>query len=187
MKPENSRPDSASSSLSAEEFDRLVADQRPALLAYVTTLLPHPGAAEDVVQQTLVFLWERRDTFQAGTSFRAWSFKSAYFKALSCRRDLQRERVTTFSDDLLQRLADAAERESGNVSRKRGALDHCLQKLPGHHQQLLHLKYVENCSLTEHAHRTKITKMTGKLYGKGCWTRWPNCDHSRCRFRVVRA
>lgn len=130
---------------------REIESLRPALKSYILSLLPHPGACDDVVQETCIFLWERRTEFRPGTNFKAWAFKAAWFKALAHRRDLQRNRVVTFSEDILQRIAGAAEqRTEGNDSRI-GALRSCLAELPPADLQLLRLKYLEKGSLADHA------------------------------------
>lgn len=154
MKP---LPDESGKQLVSElEFARLLADLRPALRGYVLSVLPHPDAAEDVVQETSVFLWERRGDFDAGTNFKAWAFKTAYFKALSHRRDLQREKVVTLSEDLIQRVAGAAQEVAEEADVRLRALGECLAGLRPRDLQLLQLRYVEQRSLTDQAKALQV-------------------------------
>jgi DNA-directed RNA polymerase specialized sigma24 family protein len=40
-----------------------IESMRPALKSYVLSLLPQSDSCDDVVQETCVFLWEKRDDF----------------------------------------------------------------------------------------------------------------------------
>jgi len=73
------------------------------------------------------------------------------FKALSHRRDMQRDKLVTFSEDILQRIAGAAEEQTGQIDRRMEALRACLAELPADDLRLLELKYVRRASLAEHA------------------------------------
>ncbi|MCB1133389.1 MAG: hypothetical protein KDN05_19875, partial [Verrucomicrobiae bacterium] len=117
------------SSLDSAEISAQIEAIRPALRGYILSILPHPDAVEDVVQETCLFLWERRADFQAGTNFKAWAFKTGYFKALAHRRALQRNKIITFSEDVLHRIAGAAEQQAGHADARLSALSHCLREL----------------------------------------------------------
>ncbi len=133
-----------------------LAEIRPALCGYVASLLPHPAAMEDVVQETCLFLWESRETYVPGTNFKAWAFKTAYFKALSHRRDLQRDKVITLSEDLIHRIADAAESHADSTDVRLDALRRCVASLNDKDRQLLLSKYHERRSLTDQANAAGI-------------------------------
>lgn len=134
-----------------------IASLRAGLLAYVVSLVPHARQeAEDVVQATCAILWEKRDEFRAGTDFKAWAFRTAYFQTLALRRDLGRSKVAVFSDETLQRLAGAAEAEAANTDRRIAALRQCLASLPPADRQLVSLKYSGHVSLADHARRIGV-------------------------------
>lgn len=86
-----------------------IESMRPALKSYVISLLPQSDSCDDIVQETCLFLWEKRNDFTPDSNFKAWAFKAAWFKALSHRRDLQRRNIVTFSEDILQRIAETAD------------------------------------------------------------------------------
>ena len=143
--PEPARLDDA-------EFSERLADLRSAMRAYVISILPHPDAADDVVQETCLFLWERRDSFAPGTNFKAWAFKSAYFKALAQRREFQRNKVVTLSEEVIHRIAGAAEQRADHADQRMIALERCLRELPPQDLRLLQLKYVQRHSISDQAH-----------------------------------
>lgn len=136
-------------------FARAVAEMRPALQGYVRSLLLHTDATDDVVQDTCLFLWERRDQFEL-EHLRATAFRTAWFKALSVRRDRQREKLVHFSDDALQRIAGAAEELAGEADPRLQALRGCLAKLPPNDLHLLRLKYIDQNSLAKHARQQNV-------------------------------
>lgn len=128
-----------------------IAELRPALKGYVLSLLPQSDACDDVVQETCLFLWKKRDEFPEIRDFKAWAFKTAWFKALSARRDLQRRKFVTLSDDILQRIAGGAEEQVAETDQRLEDLRQCLATLPEKDLELLRLKYSRGLSLAEHA------------------------------------
>lgn len=121
------------------------------LRGYLHTLVPDRAACDDLVQDTLLFLWERRGSADASTPLRAWAFKVAWFKAMAWHRDHRRDRLVYFSDDMLQQIAPVAETLSHTAENRLEALRHCLAGLAPEDLALLRLKYVDRGSLTRHA------------------------------------
>lgn len=128
-----------------------IESMRPALKSYVLSLLPQSDSCDDIVQDTCLFLWERRNDFTPDTNFKAWAFKTAWFKALSHRRDLQRRNTITFSEDILQRIAGASEDQASHVDSRIEALQSCLGQLTAAELELLRMKYLRRESLADHA------------------------------------
>lgn len=137
-------------------FARDLESLRPALRGYVLSIFPHPHLCEDIVQETMLFAWERRESFKPGTHFKAWVFKTAYFKTLAHRRDSQREPLVTFSEDILQTIAGAAEERIAHIDHRLHALQHCLAELQPGELALLRHKYLDRGTLTELAARQQM-------------------------------
>jgi len=134
------------------ELAHAIAALRVPLRAYVLSILPHKAACDDVVQETMIFLWERRGEYREDTNLRAWAFKVAWFKAMGHRRDRMREeRVVTYSEDSLHRISGAMEQILEEAEPRMEALRKCLSQLSADEVQLLRLKYVDRGSLTAHA------------------------------------
>lgn len=129
---------------------------RPALRAYVLAMFPHPHLCEDIVQETMIFAWERRMEFRSGTSLKAWLFKAAYFKTLAQRRDAMRDKTVTFSESMLQTLAEAAQDQVATTDERMLAMDRCLGGIEESALALLRHKYLERRSLSELARVRKI-------------------------------
>lgn len=124
---------------------------RPALMCYIMSLLPDRNACDDVVQETCLFLWDRREEFEPGSNFKAWAFKAAWFKVLTHKREVQRSKLISFSEDVLERISKAAEQLVEDVDHRLAALRDCVADLPSESQRLLQLKYLNRVSLTDHA------------------------------------
>ncbi|MGC4013356.1 MAG: sigma-70 family RNA polymerase sigma factor [Luteolibacter sp.] len=134
------------------ELVRRIAGLRVALRAYVLSILPHKAACDDVVQETMIFLWERRGEYREDTNLRAWAFKVAWFKAMGHRRDRMREeRIVCYSEEALHRLGGAMEEILEHSDERMEALRMCLSQLDEEEVRLLRLKYVDRASLTDYA------------------------------------
>ena len=66
--------------MSLEEREEQIVQQIAAcqdqLFAYILTLVPHRDVARDILQETNLVLWRRREEFVPGTSFVAWASKT---------------------------------------------------------------------------------------------------------------
>jgi len=147
--------------MTEEEFSTLLREIVPALRGYVMSLIPHHATCEDVIQEAHLFLWEKRADFQRGTSFKAWAFKVAYFKAMAQRRNHAREQKRiTFSEETILRIAAKSEEVSDQAQDRMDQLKLCLGQLKPEEKELLRYKYLEQGSLTELAQTTGRTANT---------------------------
>ncbi len=144
-KPEPMLEDSAS----AREVAALIRGLQPTLTEFAAGLLGGADGADDVVQETNLFLWERRADYEPGSDFRAWALRVARFKVMAARRDVARERRLRFSDETLERLAARAEERAGGAERRLKALGGCLGRIRLQDRRLLEWKYARRGSLTE--------------------------------------
>ena len=95
--------------LSALEFDIMLESAQPRLRGYVASILGAWSDVDDLVQETNLVLIQKRHNFEAGTNFIAWSFRVAYFKATTWRRDRMREGRVVLSEAAFQEIAAHAE------------------------------------------------------------------------------
>jgi RNA polymerase sigma-70 factor, ECF subfamily len=117
----------------------LVAHQRR-IYAYITALLPAPGDAEDVYQQTCLALWRKREQFDPSRAFFPWACgfaRNEVFKYVKASRSYR----VHVSEELLESLA--VEQAAGDTlaEARRRALDGCLAKLETRQRSLLERCY----------------------------------------------
>jgi len=112
--------------MSSEEREEQIVQQiatcQDRLFAYILTLVPHRDVARDVLQETNLVLWRRREEFAAGTSFAAWASKIAFFQVFAYRRDKGRDRHVFLSEELMAQLANEVQEELDVLADRRGAL-----------------------------------------------------------------
>ena len=145
-----------SEALSQNEIELSIEAIQSDLRGYIISLSGHGGDCDDIIQETNLFLWERSDDFKRGTSFKAWAFRIAYFKAMAYRRDQVRRGEVVFSEDIMQEISAQAAAHFGRRRSQIRALRHCLSKLGSHELSILKIKYLSKTSLT------KFAKQTGK-------------------------
>lgn len=124
------------------------------LKEYVAGLLGGGDGVEDLVQETNLFLWERRGEFVAGTNFRAWAMRVAWFKVMAERRDRARSGRVVFSEPMLEMLMARAEERLPEADFRLKALRHCLDRSRPQDRRLLDWKYGRGSSLTDLAQAT---------------------------------
>ncbi|MCE9554020.1 MAG: sigma-70 family RNA polymerase sigma factor [Planctomycetes bacterium] len=146
-----------------DDFLQLLEPLQARLFTYIYSLLHDMNDTQDVLQQTVLKMWEEFENYDPQHSFAAWAHTLARFQALGFIRDRQRGRVV-FSDALTAKLAERPAIPSANDDSDvyREALDHCQQKLRESDQDLLRQFYVEDCSVA------RISQQTGRSAQSVC-------------------
>jgi RNA polymerase sigma-70 factor, ECF subfamily len=103
--------------------------------------------AEDVFQDTSVVLWEKFDSFELGTNFRAWACRIAFFQVQNRRR--ANRKLRSISDDAFEALAADALALVDQQDSRGEALSECLEKLPERDRRLLEQKYFGQMSTVQ--------------------------------------
>ncbi len=133
-------------------FEQLLAEHQSAIRLYVRSLMPGYEGADDLAQETLLRLWEKRDQFVAGTNFKAWAFQIAKFMVMNQRRKLARSPVVLLDDEILEDIDRRwMEAEDMITNGHHIALARCLELLKQEDRQLLHARYATNVSLETYA------------------------------------
>lgn len=125
---------------STEEFVHSITQAQRRLYAFVLALVRRPADADDVLQETNVVLWRKRETYRPGTDFYAWAFEIVRLQVLAWRARQARS-ADPFDAALLTEIAAAAELESQRYGQREAALRSCLQKLPEQQRALIIRRY----------------------------------------------
>ena len=138
------------SRIDESRLDEALRALRPGLKGYVVALLGgHRAHAEDVLQEVALHVWNNREKLPEIERFDRWVARIAYFKAQSRRRDLARDRHTTFSDALFERIADESAPAIRDGGARRDALRECLARLAPEDRTTLSRHYAENLPFPE--------------------------------------
>jgi RNA polymerase sigma-70 factor, ECF subfamily len=129
-----------SSSNSADQIVQLLTNIQQQLTRYVRTLVPNRTDAEEVLQETNLFIWRHADEFEPGTNFAAWASKIAFFQVLTFRKRQSRSRLY-FSDELVEQLAQSTVGRGCGETTDAEALDLCMDKLSRQDRELMELRY----------------------------------------------
>lgn len=142
----------------AEHFIQLLAEHERRLAAYVMTFVSSPTDADDILQETKMWLWRSFDQFEIGTSFGAWARKAAFYRIQQhFRKRGTEDRRLVFSDSCLAKLAEAFERNATYRDDRIDRLSDCVAKLSLKHRQILSLRYGEELAVEEVAGRIDRT------------------------------
>lgn len=141
-----------------EQFVKALTECQLRLHSYILTLLPNSDAASDVLQNTNVVLWRKREEFTSETNFGAWACKIAYYEVLAHFRNNTRDRHV-FGEELLERVAAAAEKRTDALDQRTRWLEECLAELSGDQRSAILERYQPSGSVKE------IAQAQGKSAG----------------------
>ncbi|MEM9283359.1 MAG: sigma-70 family RNA polymerase sigma factor [Verrucomicrobiota bacterium] len=136
------------------EFIQLLTTHQSRLYAYALSLMGDRQQALEVMQETNLVMWRKRDQFQLGTNFGAWMLKIAYFQVLSHRRKLNRQAIFIEDESFLSELAVEVEESSAFIEEQQAALSLCITKLPERQRDLVRRRYSEGGSIRSVAEQT---------------------------------
>ncbi len=146
----------------SEEFVRELTNHQTAMLAYIRSLAPGGSGARDLLQEVNITLWQKRETFQLGTNFKAWAFQTIRYHLLNHRRRLMSHGWLVFDDDLVERMSPELEADPEELEERHLALRRCLQRLRPQDRDLIHHRYATDSSLNEYAATTRRSAGTLK-------------------------
>ena len=109
-----------------KEFLRLVSENRHRIFGYIFSLTSNRADSEDLLQESIITMWEKFDEFDTSTNFIAWSFKIAYYKTRNFQRKSGNSKLV-FDDDILDKIAVQFEDDTTKLDRRYEMLQQCLQ------------------------------------------------------------
>ncbi|MBK1882257.1 sigma-70 family RNA polymerase sigma factor [Luteolibacter pohnpeiensis] len=126
-------------------------DLQPQLRAFIGHLTPVIDIRADVLQEVNLLLWQKRSSFEAGTSFRNWAYTFARYVVMNYQKKAKRDKRLVFSDELMEALAEDFERADPHFEERLTALRRCLLKVPKNERRLLLDRYSEHGAVEQEA------------------------------------
>ena len=148
----------SNSDASAKEFAMRVSSVQQGLYAYILSLLPDAHDARDVLAETNLALWQKREEYDSERDFWPWACGFGKLQVLAFRKRQKRDRLL-FSDDVVNLLSSEAESMASQSDEMIDALEGCLGEVDEHRRRLLHLRYTEEMSLRQ------VSVSTGRTVG----------------------
>ncbi|MEM9365421.1 MAG: sigma-70 family RNA polymerase sigma factor [Planctomycetota bacterium] len=128
---------------------RLISQHQAVLLAYILTLHPNRGEADDILQETNVVLWQKVGEFRMGSNFKAWAFRIAYLQTLAHLKRGTRGDWLGFSTELIETLSRDADSGLTDFEQRHAALRTCLAKLPDKDRTIIRGHYEQRLALSD--------------------------------------
>ena len=131
----------------AAAFEELYRLYHPRLTRFLLRFIRRPQLAEEVLNDTLMVVWERADTFQGTSKLSTWIFGIAYRKAM---KGLRRHDEPVEDRDLELLASEAAGPEDAmGQNRAQILLKQAMNELSADHQMVLDLTYYHEMGYRE--------------------------------------
>lgn len=129
-------------------FERLYRRYHPRLSRFVTSLVRRHGLVEEVVNDTMMVLWDKPESFGGNSKLSTWLFAIAYRKAVKAR---MRDDEPVADEDAAERADDDAAPPDRDFGRQRTAaiLQGAIGELSPDHRAVVHLTYFQEIGYRE--------------------------------------
>ncbi len=127
-------------------FVNLMSVSHVKIYIYILTSVGNASDADDIMQNTTVFMWERFSEFKPGSDFVRWGISIAFYKIKEFRNQQSRHQL---SNEVLEKLHDSACENVNDAGSYIEILHHCIAKLPDSDKKLLELRYQADRSVKE--------------------------------------
>lgn len=161
MTEPTAQPTDPTDEVADDAFVAQLMEHRHRIYAFIAKQLANPADAEDVFQKTSIVLWKKMRDFDATGSFFHWACGIAFNEVRNFLTVQRRSRLH-FDVELVELLAEEAERESELSEARLLAMEQCMQRLSVRQQEILRRCYLGTSTITEVAER--IGRERGALY-----------------------
>jgi RNA polymerase sigma-70 factor (ECF subfamily) len=128
------------------DFVRLMTANYYQIHSFILSMVLNKTEAEDILQNTFVYMWEHFGDYRPGTRFLSWAVTIAKFQVLTYRKTKTRSK-THFSETAMDLIAAENEKLSTQMDERHEALQKCLKKLPEKHLDFLKKRYIQGSSV----------------------------------------
>jgi len=114
--------------------------------SFILTMVPNKTDAEDILQNTFMYMWEHFGDFNPETRFLSWAFTIAKFQVLTYRKTMKRSKIH-LSETALDLIAVESVKLSTQMDEMYEALQKCLEKLPEKEVDFLKKRFMHGGSI----------------------------------------
>ncbi|MGJ8697533.1 MAG: sigma-70 family RNA polymerase sigma factor [Verrucomicrobiaceae bacterium] len=139
------------------EFSKLVTESQQRLYAYIYSLIGHTASSWDVLQETNLILWAKREDFKEGTNFQAWTHTIARFQVLAFLRDKTREPLSILTPEIFEKFEAEEDPVLEDHEARLKTLSKCLKQLAPAASNIVRWHYEDKESLNKISERLSMT------------------------------
>lgn len=132
--------------LSEPAFVQLLSKHQRHLSSFIRSLVHTHSDADDVMQETSLALWEKRQHYDPTRDYFSWACGVAHIQVLRHRRKTATEKLW-FNDDVLELLSSQMIEEANLFEFRQDALDKCIERLPDTDRKVVELRYQDGMTL----------------------------------------
>ncbi|MCM8535024.1 MAG: sigma-70 family RNA polymerase sigma factor [Lentisphaeraceae bacterium] len=136
------------SSDNEKQFIDLVTQYQGKLFGYIYSQMANPEATREILQETNIVIWKKREQFEFGTSFNAWSKSIAHFQMMAYKQKRRRDRLV-FDDEVLERLDKESDRVEEVYDIRKEKLNRCISQLKEKYQNFVTKRYRDGTSVNQ--------------------------------------
>jgi RNA polymerase sigma-70 factor (ECF subfamily) len=141
------KPDySFSSDDKAQEFLHMLTSNNSRIYAFIFSLVLNHSDTEDIMQETVTYMYQEFNKFQEGTNFLAWALRIAHFRVLSFIQKRQKA-PRYFDSDLIELIEEETKPVLHKMNDRLEILRRCLKKLGEKDKALIRLRYEKGISV----------------------------------------
>ena len=130
-----------------QAFEKLYRIYQPRLARFLINLLQRPQLVEEVLDDTMMVVWNRADSFNGASKLSTWVFAIAYRKAM---RGLKRQDEAIEDKDAENRVSEAASpEEESSRQRINALLMRAMDELSPAHRAVVDLTYFHDLGYRE--------------------------------------
>jgi RNA polymerase sigma factor (sigma-70 family) len=130
-----------------QAFETLYHRLHPRLARFLTNLVHRPQLVEEVLNDTMLVVWERLDTYRGDSKLSTWIFAIAYRKAMKAVR--RQDEPAEDSQAETRTSADAGPEERAGLQRLQSILAAALEGLSADHRTVVDLTYFHELDYRE--------------------------------------
>jgi RNA polymerase sigma-70 factor (ECF subfamily) len=128
-------------------FQRLYRIYHPRLTNFLLKMVRRPQLVEEVLNDTLMVVWQRPDSFHGGSKLSTWIFAIAYRKAL---KGLKKFDDPLEDSEVAERVSEEESPEENSAAfRRRDLLAELMQELSPAHRAVVDLTYYHELDYNE--------------------------------------
>jgi RNA polymerase sigma-70 factor (ECF subfamily) len=131
-----------------EYFVQEIAEHQNRIYGYIFSMLGDHTATSDVVQETNLVLWRKKDRFKTGAAFLPWAFAIARLQVLAYVRDRKRSRQV-LDAELIELISDETQQQATQIDGVRLALRSCLSELSSRNRDLIQTRYFQSTPVAD--------------------------------------